>query len=185
MRYVLLTAGAVAILLLSAGVPAKDIRANRGLARSTAPATTSAPAMTSAPATASAPAGQVESPLPRPVLLTDLAGPAPAAPTAPAPTSAPSRPKGPKPTGDVPLASCVTAECHGDVKDFKVLHGPVNVNACDACHKLTDPKKHTYALTRGKTEVCTFCHKMDPKPAEVVHKPIKDGDCLPCHNPAM
>jgi len=174
MRYVLLTAGTVAILLLSAGVPAKDIRANRGLTRSTAPATTSAPA------------DPVESPLPRPVLLTDLAGPAPAAPTAPAPTSAPSRPKGPRPTGDpgAPgLASCVTAECHGDVKDFKVLHGPVNVNACDACHKLTDPKKHTYALTRGKTEICTFCHKMDAPLEAVVHKPIKDGDCLPCHNP--
>src|SRR5436189_5073180 len=51
-----------------------------------------------------------------------------------------------KPTAAVANASCVTSECHKDVKDYKVIHGPVNVNACDACHKLEDAKQHKFTL---------------------------------------
>ena len=86
------------------------------------------------------------------------------------------------PTTATPLANCVTSQCHADVKNYKIIHGPVNVNACDACHKLTDEKTHKFELARPKTEICTFCHKMDLA-APVVHKPVQTGDCLPCHNP--
>jgi predicted CXXCH cytochrome family protein len=89
----------------------------------------------------------------------------------------------PKPTQMIARDSCVTAECHATVKDFKVLHGPVNVNACDACHKSVDPAKHTFELARNKTETCTFCHQIDTQNAAVVHKPVADGQCLSCHNP--
>jgi len=65
------------------------------------------------------------------------------------------------PTTAVDNKTCTTAECHPQVKDYKAVHGPVNVNACDACHKLTDAAKHTYELSRPKNEICTFCHKMD------------------------
>ncbi|WP_428939542.1 cytochrome c3 family protein [Fontivita pretiosa] len=88
-----------------------------------------------------------------------------------------------KPTEAVPMASCVTAQCHAEVKDFKVLHGPVNVNACDACHKLTDAAQHKFELQRSKTETCTFCHKIDVQDMPVVHKPLQEGQCLSCHNP--
>jgi predicted CXXCH cytochrome family protein len=87
------------------------------------------------------------------------------------------------PTVDVPQEGCVTEQCHGNIKDYKVVHGPVNVNACDACHKLTDAGKHTFVLAREKKDTCTFCHKMDLGNMPVVHKPLQTGDCLPCHNP--
>lgn len=86
-----------------------------------------------------------------------------------------------KPTEVVAPDKCV--DCHTDVKQFKVVHGPVNVNACDACHKLVDPKQHTYELQRDKTQTCTFCHQVDTHGDKVVHKPLTEGQCLSCHNP--
>lgn len=86
------------------------------------------------------------------------------------------------PNHAVAAKDCVTSECHANVKDYKVLHGPVNVNACDACHKLTDEKAHKFTMLRSAQETCTFCHKMDLS-QPVVHKPLTSGDCLPCHNP--
>jgi len=88
-----------------------------------------------------------------------------------------------RPTTAIDMKNCVTAECHVKVKDYKVVHGPVNVNACDACHKVADVQKHTFTLTREKSQVCTFCHKVDTGNAKVVHKPVATGDCLPCHDP--
>lgn len=107
-----------------------------------------------------------------------LAQPAPPASPAPVPTTKLAA----APTSAVPLASCVTSQCHADVKDYKIVHGPVNVNACDACHKLSDEKNHKFVLARPKEQICTFCHKMELS-APVVHKPVQTGDCLPCHNP--
>ena len=91
--------------------------------------------------------------------------------------------KAPAPTSTVPPKGCVTAECHANIKSYKVVHGPVNVNACDACHKLVDEKTHKFTPQRAASETCTFCHKMDLPDNAVVHKPVATGDCLPCHNP--
>lgn len=88
-----------------------------------------------------------------------------------------------KPSAAMEWKSCVTAECHANVKKQKVLHGPVNVDACDACHKVEDAKQHTFSLIRGKTETCTFCHKVDTGNKAVVHKPVTQGECLQCHDP--
>jgi predicted CXXCH cytochrome family protein len=105
----------------------------------------------------------------------------------PVPATAPAAPaataKAPRPDHAVPQADCAQAGCHADVKAYKAVHGPVNVNACDACHKLADASRHQFTLTRDKTQICTFCHQMDTKGAKVVHKPVADGDCLACHNP--
>lgn len=87
------------------------------------------------------------------------------------------------PTVEAPLNSCVTAECHADVKDHAVLHGPVNVDGCDACHTLTDPATHRYELARPANELCRFCHQVDWSGAPVVHEPMNTGDCMGCHDP--
>ena len=89
----------------------------------------------------------------------------------------------PKPTKEVALTDCTTAGCHASVLDYKVVHGPVNVNSCDACHKLTDASKHSYTFVREKTQLCTFCHQVDTSFAKVVHKPVANGECIACHNP--
>ena len=88
-----------------------------------------------------------------------------------------------KPNKAIDPAGCSTSECHVEVKSFKAVHGPVNVNACDACHKPLDVARHTFELTRPKTQLCTFCHQVETAGLPVVHKPLADNDCLACHNP--
>jgi predicted CXXCH cytochrome family protein len=89
-----------------------------------------------------------------------------------------------RPNAAVDPANCVTAECHANVKQHKAIHGPVNVNACDACHKPLDVKAHTFELTRQGADLCTFCHQpLDLKGAPVVHKPVEEGQCHACHDP--
>jgi len=88
-----------------------------------------------------------------------------------------------RPTYEVDPAGCVTADCHVDVKAYKILHGPVNVNTCDACHRLTSAKAHTFELAREKADLCTYCHEFDTGMLPVVHKPVMTGECLGCHNP--
>jgi predicted CXXCH cytochrome family protein len=91
--------------------------------------------------------------------------------------------KAPAPKEEVALKNCTTADCHGDVKDHRVVHGPVHVNACDACHKLTSAADHKYELTRTKQELCIFCHQVNVQNDPVVHQPLSNGDCLSCHSP--
>ncbi len=105
-----------------------------------------------------------------------------AATTWAAAASAPTQSR--RPTEPVPMTGCVTGDCHVDVKAAKVLHGPVNVNACDACHRLADAAEHRFEMQRDPTETCTFCHKIDPPaPGAVVHQPLAEGRCLDCHSP--
>ena len=111
------------------------------------------------------------------VLVATACGSAVAQTTGPATTSVA------RPTTAVAMTNCATSQCHADIKNYKVVHGPVNVNACDACHKVEDVKSHTFSFLRPKTEACTFCHKMDLGDSAVVHQPVQTGDCLPCHNP--
>lgn len=89
----------------------------------------------------------------------------------------------PAPTGPVAKTGCVTAECHVNVKQFEVVHGPVQVNACDVCHSVVSEKNHTFKLAREKTAICTFCHEIDTEGAAVVHEPLKTGECMACHDP--
>jgi predicted CXXCH cytochrome family protein len=91
--------------------------------------------------------------------------------------------KAARPTHEVEPAGCVTPDCHADVKAYKVLHGPVVTNTCDACHKLTSAKAHTFQPARQKAELCTYCHEFDTGMMPVVHKPVIAGECLGCHNP--
>lgn len=90
---------------------------------------------------------------------------------------------GERPTTAVDAKSCVTEQCHANIKKAKVLHGPVNVNACDACHDLTDAAKHTFKPRRKDSELCAFCHVTKIEGAKVVHKPMKTGECMGCHDP--
>ncbi len=88
-----------------------------------------------------------------------------------------------RPTYEVEPTNCVTANCHTDVKAYRVLHGPVAANTCDACHQPTGTKAHTFALVRPKAELCTYCHDFDTGAMPVVHAPVRTGECLGCHNP--
>ena len=99
------------------------------------------------------------------------------------PAADPKVKKAPKPNVSTPLTGCATVECHGEVKNYKVVHGPVNVDSCDACHKLVDEKAHKFEARRQREEQCTFCHDVKVADMPVLHKPVKEGDCMGCHNP--
>lgn len=169
---------AAAVLAVAAGMMGQPTRPAGGTAPAAKPAAdkvATAPAPATQPATA--PAVRAMPPL-TPAKLAPATLPAtPRLAQLPAMTVK-------KPTTQIEAKNCVTRDCHADVKNYRVTHGPVNVGACDSCHKLTNAADHSFALTRNKTEICTFCHKMDDLPkARLIHKPVANGDCLPCHNP--
>lgn len=87
------------------------------------------------------------------------------------------------PTTATPRDGCVTAECHPGVKAKPELHGPVRVNACDACHTLTDAAGHKFSAARDRAEACTLCHAPEKKSDAFTHAPFAKGDCLSCHDP--
>lgn len=87
------------------------------------------------------------------------------------------------PTASVPREGCVTAECHPGIKDHKLLHGPVQVNACESCHTLKDAAAHTFEPSRSRNETCSLCHIVEASKGTVVHAPFAQGDCLSCHDP--
>lgn len=88
-----------------------------------------------------------------------------------------------KPTQAVPAEGCVTAECHAEIKNYRVIHGPVNVNACESCHTLVSAEEHTFQPARAGAEMCTFCHEVSTAGAKVVHQPLIEGQCTSCHDP--
>ena len=89
----------------------------------------------------------------------------------------------PPPTVATPREGCVTADCHPGVKAARFLHGPVNVNACDSCHTLTNPAEHSFTIARTRRDLCTFCHQIEESTDEFVHEPYAQGECLSCHDP--
>jgi predicted CXXCH cytochrome family protein len=88
----------------------------------------------------------------------------------------------PAPSTAVDPTTCTEAGCHPDVLDHDVIHGPVSVNACEACHILDDPATHTYRQAREGLELCAFCHDVRAEDAPYVHAPMITGDCTACHD---
>ncbi len=77
-------------------------------------------------------------------------------------------------------ASCVTAECHGDLSKAEFLHGPVNLMQCEPCHIPVKNQHEFKPIAQGR-DLCATCHTID-KPMSVVHKPF-ESDCSVCHQP--
>lgn len=88
-----------------------------------------------------------------------------------------------RPMTAIPLDGCVTSECHSDVKGQPVLHGPLYVDACDACHALTDAEQHIFADSREREALCTWCHEVQVPELGSLHEPVGTGECLSCHDP--
>lgn len=76
--------------------------------------------------------------------------------------------------------SCVTADCHGDVKQGKFVHGPTNLNQCEPCH-IAQNNQHVFKAAASGKDLCLICHQTEAT-KKVVHKPFA-ADCTMCHNP--
>jgi len=98
--------------------------------------------------------------------------------------------------------NCATAKCHNSYQQKRYVHKPVALGVCKFCHKLVDPKKHSFKLVRTRKELCGTCHqeqtgdwKIIPSAEQLrakaphvgngkyLHKPLEEGKCLDCHNP--
>ncbi len=82
---------------------------------------------------------------------------------------------------------CLTGTCHITVTSVKRPHDPVKSGECAPCHKQNSPrhpvageKSFTLALQGGK--LCATCHD-SPGKGPVSHLPVKEGECLACHQP--
>ncbi len=89
----------------------------------------------------------------------------------------------PAPRTVIPREGCVTAECHPGVKSHRFLHGPVHVNACDSCHRLTDAPSHAFTTAREADKACQLCHVPEVPANAIPHEPFAAGACLSCHDP--
>ena len=91
--------------------------------------------------------------------------------------------------------ACV--DCHYiETKTATTVHGPVGEGRCQDCH---DPHQSDYQFTikKGSKEMCLSCHDEqitvgereiesvadNLEKGQVIHEPIKSGDCTTCHSP--
>lgn len=107
---------------------------------------------------------------------------------------------GQKPTE--PTENCVTAECHNSYAKKRYVHQPVALGVCKFCHKLVNPKEHSFKLFRTRKELCGSCHQEQTRDLNTIpsvaqlkekaqqigkgrylHKPLEEGKCIDCHNP--
>lgn len=84
--------------------------------------------------------------------------------------------------------SALCFQCHDEigatVSKASVPHAPVQGDkACAACHS-PHASEYPKLLLKPEGETCLGCHKaIVPKAATVLHGPIQDGRCTPCHEP--
>lgn len=98
------------------------------------------------------------------------------------PTAAMAVQPGDAPPARTPMASMRTCakECHQEIFAHKSMHGPALTN-CGACHVQGNPEEHKFYLIREKGKLCLGCHQLPH--AGVEHKPVREGQCLECHDP--
>ncbi|HLD73421.1 MAG TPA: cytochrome c3 family protein [Bdellovibrionota bacterium] len=97
--------------------------------------------------------------------------------------------------------TCSTSECHKNIKDKKIIHGPTEANGCYLCHTPI-LGEHKYTLVKDSRKMCTSCHEdfetyttnektgkpfittelftFATHPIEFENKKMA---CLTCHNP--
>lgn len=81
--------------------------------------------------------------------------------------------------------SCVTASCHPKILAETTVHAAAE--SCDSCHESAaaphpQKGKKTFRLTEEPPKLCFACHEETGGKASL-HPPVKDGECLSCHEP--
>lgn len=76
--------------------------------------------------------------------------------------------------------TCVTGDCHGNMTEYRHLHGPVNLGQCETCHVPID-NRHEFEPMATGPELCSMCHDVEPTKS-IIHGPFQ-SDCTLCHDP--
>jgi predicted CXXCH cytochrome family protein len=85
---------------------------------------------------------------------------------------------------DEPVNKCL--ECHKKLNEPKEVHQAID--KCENCHQ-SNGKQHPledvegFTLIKQVPDLCFTCHEQSEIKKEHMHPPVKDGDCLACHNP--
>ncbi len=84
------------------------------------------------------------------------------------------------------FSNCTAKGCHLTQTRFSVVHSPLE-DGCDNCHQTesdTHPVENEkeFSLITGVPELCYNCHETNNQ-MKHVHPPVKNGECLSCHNP--
>lgn len=77
--------------------------------------------------------------------------------------------------------SCLTDECHADLKEPAHLHGPLKNGLCNQCHE-PNPPGHKFKLANTQPALCTSCHP-NVADKEHIHDPVRTDACTECHDP--
>lgn len=92
-------------------------------------------------------------------------------------------------TGAMRPLTCTTSDCHAHVTERELVHEPVAVNRCDACHvpkrgatAFRPGARHEFKRAGDDPELCYACHDRLGN-AHFVHEPVKMGVCILCHDP--
>lgn len=82
-------------------------------------------------------------------------------------------------------AACT--KCHAEVTVRRVMHGPVAMGNCSACHVATNGRLTLKggASSRNTARLCVSCHEeiADRLKQDHRHAPVSAGDCTACHDP--
>src|SRR6185369_8405906 len=87
--------------------------------------------------------------------------------------------------GQASAQTCSITSCHRSIVAPVNLHVPVKEKDCVACHKRINQQhpllgRKSWELTAKVPVLCSQCHFTFGK-KKVMHSPVKDGDCLACH----
>jgi len=80
-------------------------------------------------------------------------------------------------------AECLTVSCHPGLAEQAYPHTPVEED-CLACHVAVTAAhpvagEKNFRLVAEGAQLCYQCH--DPFPGRSIHAPVKEGECLACH----
>ena len=82
-----------------------------------------------------------------------------------------------------PGQSCLSAGCHEELGQKKVVHMPAaSGTTCIFCHEASAPTEHSFKLAAQGGALCAGCHDVlgDKKNQ---HMPVAMGMCTMCHEP--
>ena len=108
----------------------------------------------------------------------------------PSPGAVPGLPPA-QPVQAAPVArTCVSAQCHAAMGKDASVHKPMQQGICTDCHQAAEdplrkskhPDNLIVTLVQQGADLCARCH--EPKSRKnVVHGPVKSGECMACHDP--
>jgi len=79
--------------------------------------------------------------------------------------------------------SCLTAGCHADKAQGRVVHPPSADGDCDLCHEAGE-EGHTFTLTESSVqELCVSCHDDPTAERGTPHEAVELFGCDGCHDP--